>query len=91
MKTKLADTADQVQTLDSNFKNFANDTNEAILDMRKSLEKVQGARKQTSVVGSNIFDQLKQTKDERSKLVFGKRARGVWNDASLKSVETLIE
>lgn len=43
------------------------------------------------MIGSNIFDQLKQTRDDRAKLVFGKRAKGVWNDSALKKVEKIIE
>lgn len=38
----------------------------------------------------NIFNKLKQTKDDRAKLIFGGRAKGIYNDRSLKEVESLI-
>jgi len=60
--------------------------------MKDSLERVLNERKQSSIGGNdNIFSQLKQTRDERAKLIFGKRGRGVYNDAALKEVEKLIQ
>jgi isopentenyl phosphate kinase len=56
------------------------------------LNRVLSERKSSSISGNdNIFNKLKQTKTDREKLVFGKRAEGVFNDRALKEVEKLIE
>ena len=84
---QLVNAAKTSRLLEGSFTQFTNDTNDAIIEMRKSLERVKDVRKQSSVIGSNVFEQLKSTKSDRDKLIFGKRAKGVWNDASLKTVE----
>ena len=87
LNVQLVNAAKTSRLLEGSFTQFTNDTNDAIIEMRKSLERVKDVRKQSSVIGSNVFEQLKSTKSDRDKLIFGKRAKGVWNDASLKTVE----
>jgi hypothetical protein len=74
------------------FKEFSDETNTAVNHLHKSLEKVLKERKEVSVTGNdNIFTALRNTREDRSQLVFGKRGRGIYTDNGLKQVAKRIK
>ena len=49
-------------------------------------------RKDSSIVGNqNVFQQLKDTRDDRANLVFGKRGRGMYQDSTLKAINDKVK
>lgn len=88
----MLDTANEVKNLQNQFDEFTKETNSVVNELRDSMKRVLANRKDAGISSNdNIFDRLKQTKDDRAKLIFGRRGKGVYNDVALKEVEKLIK
>lgn len=81
----LSDTTQDIGRLTDSFVKFTKETNAAVISLRDSQNRVMAQRKDSSIYGNqNVFAELKRTKDDRAKEVFGPRGRGIYQDSVLK-------
>lgn len=87
----LDDAQQDIARLTDSFRKFTEETNKAVVSLRESKERVIQQRKDSSIYGNqNVFSELKRTKDERAKEVFGPRGRGIYHDSVLKQINEKV-
>lgn len=75
----IDDTDSDIKMLDKAFVKFVQESNDAVRKLQASKDRVVEARKDSSLYGNqNVFQKLKETKEDRAKEVFGPRGRGIY-------------